>query len=665
MVKSRRGLRRPGKTPFRPLVAPHASLQGAPRRSRSDEPPLGRNDIHSPYSDASNQRQQTISGTPETLHRLILSQHGKPVSEQEPIGSQTRPVTVAATSAARHPKRSPARFRHIDLDRAPPDKSLLNRMPPAFWLRHATVPWLRLGNAVVVAMADLSQVQVVQDALGKQFGKVIPISAPEDQILKHLTANLGNQMARRASISLPQVHSSRFLADRNLRAHYALWASLVLSLSLLFPMAMFIAACGMTLLLLVLFTGFRLAGIAGFVSAQHRSETRSRTTHDTRRLPRISILVPLFQEAEISKDLLKRLAKVEYTHHLLEIFLVLEDGDRMTLNAVRAAVLPTWIKVVKVPEYGDLKTKPRALNYALNFCRGDIIGVWDAEDSPMADQLHEVAAAFAKASPEVACVQGILDYYNPRTTWISRCFTLEYASWFRIILPGIAKLGLVVPLGGTTMFVRRQVLEEVGAWDAHNVTEDADLGVRLCRAGYRTEMLASTTYEEANAHVWPWIKQRSRWLKGFMMTYATHMRAPRQLLRDLGWRQFLGLQVFFLCSVGQFLLAPILWSFWLVAFGLPHPAEGHVPGLWLSLAVAVLVFFELLSQATAICAAFASKRRRLALWAPCLLFYYLLGAAAAYKALYELVFRPFFWDKTNHGIHAPDPASKNECRSAR
>ena len=489
---------------------------------------------------------------------------------------------------------------------------------------------------------------------------MIPISARADQILKHLNTNLRNQMARRASSSVPQAYSSRFLANPNLHVSYALWGGFALSLVLLFPMAAFIAACGLTLLLLVLFTAFRMAGIAGFLSLGADANPSPEPPGDTAPLPKMSILVPLFKEGTISKDLLKRLEKLRYPHDLLEVFLVLEDGDHMTWNAVRTTQLPNWIKVIKVPEYGDLRTKPRALNYALNFCRGDIIGVWDAEDAPMVDQLLEVARAFAKASPKVACVQGILDYYNPRATWISRCFTLEYASWFRIILPGIAKFGLIVPLGGTTMFVRRRVLEEIGGWDAHNVTEDADLGVRLCRAGYRTEMLASTTYEEANAHVWPWIKQRSRWLKGFMMTYVTHMRAPRQLLRDLGWKQFLGLQVFFLCSVGQFLLAPILWSFWLVTFGLPHPTEGHVPGLWLALAAAALVFFELLNQVTAILAAFASKRRSLALWAPFLLLYYFMGAAAAHKALYELIFRPFFWDKTHHGIHAPDPAPSNQ-----
>ncbi len=662
MVRSRRSLRRPGRAGFKSQMSPNARVHGASKRDRGDESILGRGYLDGLRNkDLDGQQGFGPSGDASSLHRLTLRQHGKPVAGQDlqvrPFG---QPSAMATAFDCKH--QAPDRFRHVDLDRAPPDKRLLDRMPPAFWLRHAAVPWLRLGDAIVVAMADPSRAPVLQEALHHHFGVVIPISARADQILKHLNANLRNQMARRASLRVPQAHSSRFLANPDLHTGYAIWTSFVVCLIVMFPMAAFIAACGLTLLLLALFTAFRMAGIAGFLSLRSEPKTCPETYFETNPLPRISVLVPLFKEARISKDLLKRLNRQRYPHPLLEVFLVLEDGDHITWNAVRETVLPDWIKVIKVPEYGELKTKPRALNYALNYCRGDIIGVWDAEDAPMADQLFEVARAFANAPPKVACFQGVLDYYNPRATWIARCFTLEYASWFRIILPGIAKLGIIVPLGGTTMFVRRKVLEEIGGWDAHNVTEDADLGVRLCRAGYRTEMLASTTYEEANARVWPWIKQRSRWLKGFMMTYATHMRAPRQLLRDLGWKQFLGLQVFFLCSVGQFLFAPILWSFWLVTFGLPHPSAGHVPGLWLSLAAAALVFFELLNQVTAILAAFASKRRSLALWAPCLLFYYVMGAAAAYKALYEFVFRPFFWDKTHHGLHAPEPPPRDQAQ---
>ena len=189
------------------------------------------------------------------------------------------------------------------------------------------------------------------------------------------------------------------------------------------------------------------------------------------------------------------------------------------------------------------------MNYALDFCRGTIIGVWDAEDAPEPDQIEKVAARFNEAAPNVVCLQGMLDYYNARQNWISRCFTIEYATWWRVVLPGMARLGFVIPLGGTTLFFRRKALEKLGRWDAHNVTEDADLGVRLARHGYVTELIPTVTYEEANCRPWRWVRQRSRWLKGFMITYIVHMRDPAQLLRDLGFKRFMGLQMIFPCHL--------------------------------------------------------------------------------------------------------------------
>src|SRR5690606_9418328 len=235
-----------------------------------------------------------------------------------------------------------------------------------------------------------------------------------------------------------------------------------------------------------------------------------------------------------------------------------------------ASELPEWMRVITVPR-GTVKTKPRALNHALVYARGAIVGVYDAEDAPDPDQLMKVVSQFQRSGPEVACLQGVLDYYNPHTNWLSRCFTIEYATWFRLILPGIARLGLSVPLGGTTLFFRRSVLEELGGWDAHNVTEDADLGIRLARRGYRTELLDTVTGEEANCRAIPWIKQRSRWIKGYMMTWAVHMRQPALLWRQLGPRRFAGFQVMFLGSILQSLLAPLMWSFWILPFGLWHP----------------------------------------------------------------------------------------------
>lgn len=538
---------------------------------------------------------------------------------------------------------------------------LLACKPASFWLRNCLLPWLQLGQTLTVAVAHPDLFEAVRQDLEDSFGSVTPVLAGEAQITALLASHFSPALVREASSSVAPRLSCRSLNPARGRALAAGCALPALYFCCIAPAAVFTALSLLALFSVLLFSSLRLCGLAAHWSARARCRLPPLPTPAARRAgsaerPVISVMVPLYKEAEISRALLSRLSKLSYPRALTDVILVLEAHDSVTRTALENTRLPPWIRVVEVPAFGGLTTKPRAMNYALNFCRGQIIGVWDAEDAPEADQLDKVAEAFARADSQTACVQGVLDYYNPHANWISRCFTLEYGSWFRIVLQGIARLGLVVPLGGTTMFVRRQVLEKLGGWDAHNVTEDADLGVRLYRAGYRTEMLPSTTYEEANCRPWPWVKQRSRWLKGFMVTYLVHMRQPLRLLADLGWKRFLGFQAFFLGTLGQFLFAPLLWSFWLIALGLPHPSEGAAPPLLLSLAAAALVLFELLGLLICVTAARAMGRPWLAIWAPAMIFYFPMGALAAAKAAYELLARPFFWDKTAHGVKStPKP----------
>jgi cellulose synthase/poly-beta-1,6-N-acetylglucosamine synthase-like glycosyltransferase len=413
---------------------------------------------------------------------------------------------------------------------------------------------------------------------------------------------------------------------------------------------------GAAIVTLLLFCLLRLAGLIAYMIGQ-RQPILAPPPPPARPapLPRVSVLVPLFREREIAGALIRRLQLLTYPKALLDVILVLEEGDTVTRHTLTVTRMPSWIRVIEVPAHGGLTTKPRAMNYALDFCKGDIVGVWDAEDAPDPDQIERVVAHFATADRRVVCVQGILDFYNPRSNWRARCFTIEYTGWFRIILPGIARLRLVVPLGGTTLFFRRAALEQLGGWDAHNVTEDADLGVRLARAGWRTEIIDSVTHEEANHRAWPWVKQRSRWLKGFMVTYLVHMRHPWQLWRDLGAWRFLGFQAFFLGTLGQFLLAPVLWSLWPLAFGLLPPITTGPSDAVLTAATVLFLSTELLGIGVGLAAVTASRRRFLLPFVPTMFFYFPLGVLAAYKALWELCFRPYFWDKTQHGQAGAEP----------
>lgn len=544
------------------------------------------------------------------------------------------------------------RMQKVEIGGHAPNARLLSQKPAQFWLRHCALPWLQLGQTVTIAIAHPDRFDALKSELGDSFPQITPVLASEAQITKQLTKYFSSTLVRQANSSVAENHSCRSMRLQRGQLLLGAFAPLLLALCWAAPSAVFTGFAALALMSVLLFSVLKICGLATYLLNSRRAKHAPAAPSDAPTLERpvISVMVPLYKEAEISRALLSRIRKLNYPRALTDVVLVLESHDDITRHALSKTRLPPWIHVVEVPAFGGLTTKPRAMNYALNFCRGSIIGVWDAEDAPQVDQLDQVARAFAQADRKTACFQGILDFYNPGTNWISRCFTLEYGSWFRVVLTGIARLGLVVPLGGTTMFIRRDVLEQLGGWDAHNVTEDADLGVRLYRAGYRTEMLLSTTYEEANYRAWPWVKQRSRWLKGFMVTYLVHMRQPLRLLAELGWKRFLGFQAFFLGTIGQFLFAPLLWSFWLITLGLPHPSAAIVSPVILTLAAAALVFFELLGMTVAITAAFAMGRPRLGAWAPALLFYFPMGAIAVAKAAHELLTRPFFWDKTAHGI---------------
>ncbi len=538
-----------------------------------------------------------------------------------------------------------------DLQTDPPDPGLARLVPASVWLRHAAVPMGRMGPVVTIACARPDRIDALRADLPPGFPPVLPVVAPQAQILSAISRIFRDELGLRAEARVPAAYSCRNWQPARPAALAAALA-LAAAVTLIWPATTFALLSLLAVLSLAAITTLKLLGLV--------SEARTRLWPDPTpptgpiRLPRISVLVPLYRETEIATALLARLQRLTYPKALLDIILVLEEKDDATRAAIDRADLPVWFRVVEVPEIGRITTKPRALNFALDFCRGDIVGIWDAEDAPAPDQLDHIARHFAAAPPDVVCLQGVLDYYNPRANWLSRCFTIEYASWFRVILPGIGRLGFVLPLGGTTLFIRRDALEAMGGWDAHNVTEDADLGLRIARFGWRTQAISTVTGEEANCRPWAWVRQRSRWLKGFMVTWAVHMRAPRRLLRELGWKRFLGVQAFFLGTLSQFLLAPVLWSYWLIVAGLPHPAAPVLgPGVMTALLVLFLMT-EAVNLAVGLLAVSGPKHRFLAPWVLSMPFYYPLGALAAYKALWELFLRPFWWDKTQHGKSPAD-----------
>ena len=544
----------------------------------------------------------------------------------------------------------------IDLRSDPPEPEMADALPASACLANLIVPWRWIGDTLMIATTRPDLLESHRRGLGPLAPELLPVLAPPDQIKAQISRLYGQELAARAVECVPESESCRlFGAPSGFRTALLIIALCGLTAAvILAPFGTLTIMIAAAVLCLVLTTGLKL----GALVAHHvrRRATSPPSKKAGQRLPRVSVMVPLFKEHEIAHALIERLNRLTYPKTLLDIVLVLEAKDEVTRQTLARTSLPHWMSVIEVPDDGALTTKPRALNYALDFCEGDIIGVWDAEDAPEPDQIETVVERFAMAPDDVACLQGRLDYYNARTNWMSRCFAIEYATWWRLFLPGIARLGLVLPLGGTTLFFRRSVLQELGAWDAHNVTEDADLGIRLARHGYRTELIPTVTMEEANCRPWRWVRQRSRWLKGFMITYLVHMRFPLRLWRDLGPWRFLGIQTMFLATFAQFALAPFLWSFWIVGFGAAHPATQSLGHTVVPYLIALFVGSEILNGAMALIATSGRKHRHLWPFLIMMPFYFALGTFAAFKALFELLHKPFYWDKTQHG-YTPDQAS--------
>ncbi len=534
-----------------------------------------------------------------------------------------------------------------DLAAQPPNAHQLDTLGAQFCLKEGLVPWRLRSGFVDVACSRPEAFEALRPVLEQKLGRVRMAIAPESAIHKALNDRAPVTLTENAEMRVARKASCRDWHQMALPR--LLLAAVILGVvaALLAPATVLIAVCVWAVVTLLANSALKLAALLWQVE-NNRAQYNTPPAPIIARLPVVSIMVPLFGEKEIAGRLVQRLSRLTYPKAVLDICLVVEADDKTTREAVSRAELPKYMRVIEVPN-GSIRTKPRALNYALDFCRGSIIGVYDAEDAPAPDQIEKVVTRFHTRGPEVACLQGVLDFYNARTNWLSRCFTLDFAGWFRTFLPGLAGLGFVVPLGGTTVFFRREALEKVGAWDAHNVTEDADLGIRLARHGYRTELIDTVTEEEANCLVWPWIKQRSRWLKGYTVTWAVHMREPVTLYRELGFRKFVGFQVFFLGTISQIALAPFLWSFWLVWLGIDHPAIEAIPrGAIIGTAIA-LITSEVINLAVAGYGARGPKHRSLIPWLFTMVLYHPLSAVAIYKGFFELLRKPFYWDKTRHG----------------
>ncbi|MGY2710575.1 glycosyltransferase family 2 protein [Thermostichus sp. MS-CIW-28] len=536
------------------------------------------------------------------------------------------------------------------------DPALSKQFDPEVMMRHLFYPLAWTDQNTLTVMVNDPLDWVVDEILyawwpGLRIEKVL---GTEQDITQLLSQDQGSQFSQEAVYKLmarlPEESASRVFTPSQIAVGYGLLLLLLWGLA---------TAPWTTLTILVLLINLfyvasilfkLLLSLVGSADRFHQITDEEVAALDDRDLPIYTILVPVYKEPEVMPILIKSLSKLDYPHERLDVLILLEENDRDTIEAARAAKPPRYVRLLIVPD-SKPKTKPKACNYGLAFARGEYLTIYDAEDIPDPDQLKKAVIAFRKGDPSLVCVQAALNYFNRNENFLTRMFTLEYSYWFDYLLPGLETLKMPIPLGGTSNHFRTDRLRELQGWDPFNVTEDADLGIRASQHGYTVGVINSTTYEEANCAVKNWIRQRSRWIKGYMQTWLVHNRNPLRSLRKLGLKNWLSYQFFIGGSFFTFLTSPIMWLLfiywlltrahwlqnlfpsWLVYLGLFNLLVGNAIGIYLNL-VAVfrrgyydLAFYALLNP-----------------------IYWQLHSMAAYMALWQLFTKPFYWEKTIHGL---------------
>ncbi len=373
-------------------------------------------------------------GTTLSLGQVLLTQGA--ISEAELLSALTHIYGVGLA----------------DFDATPPDRSLAPHLPAKAAIAHEAVIWQSSGTTLVIATSRPDRIEDLRAALPPGT-RILKALAARAQVIEAQRRVYGPRLAREAEARVPARHSCRSWRGSAL-ARIVIAASLAVLLGLLVaPHVVAVAVFGVALAVFAANSILKVAALIASVRAASQQQDPPEAESQFLHLPTVSIIVPLFREPEVAGALVERLRQIDYPLERLDVLLAIEEDDPLTLSALRMGTLPPWMRAVIVPR-GHPQTKPRALNYVLNYVRGDIVGIYDAEDRPEPDQIRRVVQRFSEVPRDVACLQGRLDYYNARHNWLAAMFTVEYAAWFRVLLPGVQRLGLVVPLGGTTLFLR-------------------------------------------------------------------------------------------------------------------------------------------------------------------------------------------------------------------
>jgi len=534
------------------------------------------------------------------------------------------------------------------------DESLLKADTYHLYLEHLFVPWRVEGGLTKVAVADMDPNVMVEIEKAVDGPVDFVVTSKFDIVWTLQTygdAYFSEKSVHELRNQQPEYSASTVLTTGQMAFVFILMTLTMLSLAI-WPIGTLIAVNVFISVFLLFNFGLRLlfTWVGGDKRFDNFISGKEVESIDDLDLPTYTILVPMYKESESLPHLAEALRNLDYPLSKLDIKIILEEDDDETIQTAKDLGLEGIFEIIRVPDSLP-KTKPKACNYALNFARGELVTIYDGEDAPEADQLKKVVLAFDKSPSNTAVIQARLNYFNVTENWLTRMFTMEYSLWFDFYLPALDALKIPIPLGGTSNHFKMSVLREMQGWDPYNVTEDADLGVRLTQKGYRVGVVNSTTYEEANKDVHNWIRQRSRWLKGYMQTYLVHMRRPLHFYRKLGHVGFWGFQFFIGGTILSVLLAPLLMLIfisWLITqtamFDAIYPTGLlYINLINLLIGNGFLIHLFMLSG-------FKRHYYKLMPWSLTVPFYWVLMSWAGYKGLWQLIFNPFYWEKTHHGL---------------
>lgn len=375
-----------------------------------------------------------------------------------------------------------------------------------------------------------------------------------------------------------------------------------------------------------------------------------------KKLPIFTILCPLYKEAEILPHFIKSIKNLDWPKNKLDVIILLEEDDQPTIQQIKNIRLPKYFHPLIIPD-SQPKTKPKACNYGLNFAKGEYLVIYDAEDIPEKDQLKKAYLGFQGSDQNVVCLQSKLNYYNLNQNLLTKFFTAEYSLWFDIILTGLQSIKTIIPLGGTSNIFKTKILKQLKGWDPFNVTEDCDLGVRLYKSGYKTAIIDSTTYEEANSNTKNWLRQRSRWIKGYLQTFFVHTRNPWEFVKSFKL-QFLVFLLIIGARISFMLINPFLWlmtiSYFLFYEQVGLKIESIFPPLIFYMAVFSLIFGNFLYIYNYMIGAAKRGQWHLIKYVFLVPGYWLLASVSSVIAFYQLLTKPHYWEKTIHGLHLKD-----------